>query len=162
MFGFDVYRFPLGGDTASAVNAPARTHVFSIEGEHDSHGMVARGTTFIWVMDRHANAAEVIAVESGTRVNTVQLSGPLSDDPAPDLVDIAPAGDRLFVALRGPTPLSGDPHIATGNTPGLGIIDLANGGRTGVLKAIVRVTNVDDTGVERADAHTVRVRRINR
>jgi hypothetical protein len=162
MFGFDVYRFPLGGYTSSAVNVPAPTRVFSIDGEHDSHGMVARGSSFIWVMDRHANAAEIISVESGARVNTVQLAGSLSDDPAPDLVDIAPSGNRLFVALRGPTPLSGDPHIATGKTPGLGIIELADGGRTGALTTIVRVTNVDDTGVERADAHAVRVRRVTR
>ncbi|MGQ0639865.1 MAG: hypothetical protein ACT4P6_03695 [Gemmatimonadaceae bacterium] len=161
LFGFDVYKFPLGGyATTNPVNTPAATRVFSIEGEHDSHGMVARGTTFIWVMDRHANAAEIISVASGTRVNTVRLTGALSDDPAPDLVDIAPSGNRLFVALRGPTPLSGDPHIATGKTPGLGIIDLTDGGRSGALKAIVRVTNVDSTGVERADAHAVRVRRI--
>ncbi len=161
MYGFDVYRFPLAGyATTNPINAPAPTRIFSVQGEADSHGMVARGSEFIWVMDRHANVAEIISVASGARVNTVSLKGPLSDDPAPDLVDIAPTGNRLFVALRGPTPLSGDPHIATGKTPGLGIIDLSDGGRTGVLKTIVRVTNVDDNGVERADAHAVRVRRI--
>jgi hypothetical protein len=163
LFGFDVYRFPIAGyASGNPINTPAPTRVFSNEGEHDSHGMVARGNDFIWVMDRHANVAEVISVASGTRVNTVNLAGPLSDDPAPDLVDIAPSGNRLFVAFRGPTPLSGDPHIATGKTPGLGIIDLAEGGRTGTLKAIVRITNVDDGGVERADTHAVRVRRIRR
>ncbi|MGQ0647835.1 MAG: hypothetical protein ACT4P7_09705 [Gemmatimonadaceae bacterium] len=163
LYGFDVYRFPIAGYVSTnAANAPAPTRVYSIEGEHDSHGMVARGTDFIWVMDRHANVAEVISVAAGTRVNTVSLSGSLSDDPAPDLVDIAPSSNRLFVALRGPTPLSGDPHIATGKTPGLGIIDLSDGGRAGELKAIVRVTNVDDSGVERADTHAVRVRRTSR
>jgi hypothetical protein len=51
-------------------------------------------------------------------VNTVNLAGEISNDPAPDLVDAAPNGNRLFVALRGPVPLSGDPHNAQGTTPG--------------------------------------------
>jgi hypothetical protein len=47
-------------------------------------------------------------------VNTVNLFGGLSADPAPDLVDRDPTGNRLFVSLGGPMPLSGDPHNATG------------------------------------------------
>ncbi|MGQ0766921.1 MAG: hypothetical protein ACT4OZ_14830 [Gemmatimonadota bacterium] len=159
LYGFDVYRFPLAGySSTNAANTPAPSRIFSIDGEHDSHGMVARGNDYIWVMDRHANMAEVLSVATGARVGSVPLSGSLSDDPAPDLVDISPSGNRLFVALRGPTPLSGDPHIATGKTPGLGIIRLTEGGRSGSLTSIIRVTNVDDAGVERADAHAVRVR----
>jgi hypothetical protein len=46
------------------------------------------------------------------------LAGEIRNDPAPDLVDAAPNGNRLFVALRGPVPLSGDPHNAQGTTPG--------------------------------------------
>jgi hypothetical protein len=64
-------------------------------------------------------------VASGDWVNTVDLTGRISDDPAPDLVDRSPTGNRLFVALRGPVPLSGDPHNAQGSTPGLGIIQVA-------------------------------------
>jgi hypothetical protein len=112
----------------------------------------------VWVMDRHANTAEVISTARLQRVNTVNLAGDLSGDPAPDLVDSSPFGDQLFVALRGPTPLSGDPHIATGSTPGLGIIEVDREGRGGRLAAILRITNVDAAGVERADAHAVRVR----
>jgi hypothetical protein len=54
--------------------------------------------------------------------------------------------------------LSGDPHIATGTTPGLGIIAVQRSGSSGELKAILRISNVDDQGVDRADAHAVRVR----
>lgn len=160
MFGFEVYRFPVSaiGQT-NQPNQPAPALVFSAAGEHDSHGMVAtRGERHIWVMDRHANVAEVISTAKNQRVNTVQLHGVLSSDPAPDLVDAAPGGSWLFVALRGPTPLSGDPHIATGSTPGLGIIQVDRNGESGRLAAVLRISNIDATGVERADAHAVRVR----
>jgi hypothetical protein len=64
----------------------------------------------------------------------------------------------MFVALRGPNPLSGDPHVSTGSTPGVGIIHLAQSGQRGNLKTIVRISNVDASGVERADPHGIAVR----
>ena len=160
MFGFDVYRFPVAGfNRGNPPNAPMPLRVFSAPGEHDSHGMAATiGGRHIWVMDRHANAAEIISTSTNERVNTVQLHGALSSDPAPDLVDASPNGDFLFVALRGSMPLSGDPHIATGSTPGLGIIAVDRNGESGQLAAILRISNIDASGVERADAHAVRVR----
>ena len=158
LFGFDVYRFAATGYLANAPTNPLPDLLFSSPGEHDSHGMAAVGNRHIWVMDRHANMAEIISVAANRRVNTVPLAGPLSADPAPDLVDASPNGDLLFVALRGPTPLSGDPHIATGSTPGMGIIAVDQQGDSGSLKAILRITNRDAGGVERADAHAVRVR----
>ena len=91
-------------------------------------------------------------------MNTVELAGAISDDPAPDLVDRAPAGDRLFVALRGSVPLSGDPHNATGTTPGLGIIELTQGGRSGRLAAVVPLTNPLQQPDQAPDAHGLRVR----
>ena len=160
MFGFDVYRLPVSGYAGgNAPNQPAPELVFSAAGEHDSHGMVAvSGDRHIWVMDRHANVAEIISTSTRRRVNTVQLHGALSSDPAPDLVDAAPGGNWLFVALRGSTPLSGDPHIATGSTPGLGIIEVGRRGETGSMVAVLRISNVDANGVDRADPHAVRVR----
>ena len=76
----------------------------------------------------------------------------------PDLSDLSPGGNRLFVAFRGPNPLSGDPHVSTGSTPGIGVYAVQEGGRRGTLKALVRVTNVDAGGVERADPHAIAVR----
>ena len=157
LYGFDVYRFPSNGYSGNRPTPPAEL-LFSSPGEHDSHGMTAAGSRYIWVMDRHANLAEILATSTGQRVNTVTLSGPLSSDPAPDLVDAAPSGDLLFVALRGAVPLSGDPHIATGNTPGLGVIAVDRSGDSGRLAAVIRISNRDDAGVDRADAHAVRVR----
>jgi hypothetical protein len=91
-------------------------------------------------------------------VNTIDLVGTASGDPAPDLADLAPSGTRVFVSLRGPNPLSGDPHVATGGTPGLGVIKVGPNGKSGELIAVVPIRNVDIGGVERADAHGIRVR----
>jgi hypothetical protein len=77
---------------------------------------------------------------------------------APDLVDRSPAGDRLFVALRGSVLLSGDPHNATGSTPGLGIIEVKREGRTGRLIAVVPLTNPLQQPGQVPDAHGLRVR----
>jgi hypothetical protein len=88
----------------------------------------------------------------------VHRAGRVSADPAPDLVDAAPTGDRLFVALRGPMPLSGDPHNATGSTPGLGIIEVTRSGRNGRLIAVVPMTNANQQPGQAPDAHGLRVR----
>jgi hypothetical protein len=145
-------------------NMPAPTVVFSADGQRDSHGMVVTGMgqeEYLWVMDRHADVAEVLRVSDGAHVRTIALNGAFSDNAAPDLADASPTGTLAFVALRGPTPLSGDPHNATGSTPGLGILQVTEGGRNGFLLRIVRLTNVGADGVERADPHGLRVRRTN-
>jgi hypothetical protein len=160
LYGFDVYRFPRTGYAASnPANSPAPEVLLSKSGNSDSHGMAA--TThdrYLWVMDRHADVAEIIDVRSGKWVNTVNLAGALSDSPAPDLADSAPSGTRLFVALRGPVPLSGDPHNATGSTPGFGVIQVTHGGRSGQLIAVVPLTNAAQQPGQAPDAHALRVR----
>jgi hypothetical protein len=162
LYGFDVYRFALDGfaaHRAAAPNSPLPQVVYTADGEHDSHGMVALADgAHIWVADRHANAIEVIRTADGAHLNTITLAGTLSADPAPDLIDVSPARTRVFVALRGPTPLSGDPHTATGSTPGLGVLEVRNGGRDGRLLAVIAISNPGPDGIERADAHAVRVR----
>ena len=151
---------PVGGYAASnQPNMPAPTRVFSKTGAADSHGLAAvAGGRYLWVMDRHGDVAEVVEVASGQRVNTVTLNGPLTENAAPDLVDVDPSGTRLFVALRGSVPLSGDPHNATGTTPGLGIIEVSGDGRSGSLAAIVRIANPNQQEKQQPDPHGVRVR----
>jgi hypothetical protein len=109
-------------------------------------------------MDRHNDVAEILDLGSGRHVNTVHLNGRLTDNAAPDLIVAAPSGNRLFVALRGPTPLSGDPHNAVGSTPGLGVIHVTTGGRSGELKAIVPLRNPTQQPGQNPDPHAVRVR----
>ena len=102
----------------------------------------------------------VVVIETATDqvVNEFSLVGSLSDDPSPDLLALSPEGTHVFSALRGLLPLSGDPHASTGSTPGLGVIKVTQGGRSGELRAIARISNVDAGGIERADPHAVRVR----
>ena len=156
VYGFDLRRF----GAANPPNTPAPTLIYSDDqGHRDAHGMaLTGGGRYLWVADRAANLAEVFDTRTGRRLEPVGLAGPLSDDPTPDLLDVSPDGGLLFVTLRGPTPLSGDPHVSTGSTPGLGVVRLAAGGRRGVMTRIERITNVDASGVERADPHGIRVR----
>ena len=49
---------------------------------------------------------------------------------APDLMDVSPDGGRVFMSLRGPNNLTGGPP-AKGETPGLAVLDVRDGGRTG-------------------------------
>jgi hypothetical protein len=159
---FDVYRFPLTGYAASnAVNAPAPSVLFSDDArDRDSHGLTATiDGRYLWVVDRVGNMIEIFDIASNAHIGTLNLAGPMSTDAAPDLIDISPTGDVMYTSLRGPTPLSGDPHSSTGATPGLGVINLSQGGRTGTFSRIVRITNRDAVGVEKADPHGIRVRR---
>jgi hypothetical protein len=55
-------------------------------------------------------------------------------------------------------PLSGDPHNATGSTPGLGIIQVPRGGGDGKLFAAVPLTNPLQQPGQQPDAHGLRVR----
>jgi hypothetical protein len=162
---FAVYRFPLSGYAASNLpNTPAPVEVFfddTVSPDHarDAHGLVAtKHNRYIWVLDRALRVVEVFDTSSDAHVNTVALAHPLSDHPTSDLADISPAGHRIFVSLRGPNPLTGSPHAATGSTPGLGVIQVTQGGKGGVLKSVVEISNIDTAGVERADAHGIRVR----
>ena len=166
VYGFDVYRFTLddfrvGGQPAP--NTPAATTVYQVDGHHDSHGMVLTGSAgkYLWAFDRHADTVEVLSTADDSHVGTIPLNGSLTDNAAPDLADSAPQSDLVFVALRGPTPLSGDPHNARGSTPGLGIMQVADHGRDGRLVGIVRLSNIGPDGVERADPHGLRVRRLD-
>jgi hypothetical protein len=63
------------------------------------------------------------------------------------------------MSLRGPNPLTADPHVSTGSTPGVGVIKVTEGGRNGRFEAVAPVTNLDTIGIERADVHALAVRR---
>ena len=162
----DLYAFALSGFSATPnlPNTPAPAVVFS----HDDRGFVdSHGTTltkhsrYLWVADRAANRIVVVDTTSDAVVNEIALAGTLSADPAPDLMGISPSGNRVFLALRGPTPLTGNaPGVnnAVGSTPGLGIMRVQQNGQHGVLQAIAPITHLVG-GAEIADPHSVAVRR---
>ena len=158
---FTVYRLPMTGYAASnPPNTPAPEVLLrDLHPNRDAHGPVAtKGERYVWMLDRAGNVAEVFDGSSGVHVNTVDLVSRDSADPTPDLAVIAPSGNRIFVSLRGPSPLSGDPHVATGTTPGLAVVAVTVGGLNGFVKAIAPISNVDAGGVERADAHGIALR----
>lgn len=153
---FDVYQFPLSGYSPSNLpNQPGITTIFSDDTTpmRDSHGMIAVGE-YLWVADRGLNLIEVFDITSNNRVNTIDLIGE-----TPDLIDISPDGNQVYISLRGPNPLSGSAHVAAGTTPGLMVIDVLQGGKTGQIKGVIPISNID-RGIERADGHGIRVRQI--
>jgi hypothetical protein len=158
----------------------------------DAHGVVATvDERYVHTGDRIQNKVEV--VKTGGRSKPVAIYDLTSDngegrgigpclaasvtddpamplnDPAPDLISRSPNGDYLFVALRGPAPVTAN-HAAQGSCPGLGVIKLEQGGKSGRLHAVIRTTNTVDTapsappgghayiGSERSDVHFVDIR----
>jgi DNA-binding beta-propeller fold protein YncE len=165
---FDVYAFPLSKfyklrDPAPP-NTPAAKLVLSLdEHEHtDSHGAtLTRFGRYLWVADRMGNRMIVIDTWTDELVNEIPLVGPLSADPAPDLMDASPRGDKVYVSFRGAIPLSGDPHASTGDSPGLCVIKVSKSGRSGRIESITRISNIGADGIERADPHALRVRELS-
>jgi DNA-binding beta-propeller fold protein YncE len=166
---FDVYAFTLADFrlpaeavcTFAQPNTPAAKLVVSQDDrEHtDAHGVtLTKHGRYLWVADRAGNRIVVIETKTDQVVDEISLAGTISSDPSPDLLALAPAGNRMFATLRGSLPLSGDPHASTGSTPGLGVIRVQQGGRSGELLAIARISNVDAGGIDRADPHGLRIR----
>jgi hypothetical protein len=126
----------------------------------DSHGMAAVGR-YLWSADRAGNNIEVIDTGTNLSVGTINLVGAVSDDPAPDLMDVSPDGAYVFFGLRGPTPLTGNDKTvnnAKGSTPGVGVIKVKEDGKNGDFVGVARATNMKE-GKETADVHGTAVRK---
>jgi DNA-binding beta-propeller fold protein YncE len=189
LYEADLYAFPLGPGLYSAsngVNTPFPKVVFSedVEGA-DSHGAaLTKQDKYLWVADRGRNQIWVVDTATDLVVNTIDLApwlslsgkppvvptaemlekaghcGHFSPDPTPDLMVLSPEGTHMFLSFRGPSPLSGDPHVSTGATPGVGVLKITEGGRNGVFEAIAPMSNEDAGGVERADGHAIWMRNV--
>jgi hypothetical protein len=160
---FSVFRLPMSGYSASnPPNTPRAQRLFDDDSpDRDAHGSEATSRQrYVWVADRAANVAEVFDGGTGVRLGTVDLTSTFSADPTPDLFGVSPDRGWFFLSTRGPNPLSGDPHSSHGTDPGMLVIRLTHDGRSGQVRGLVRITNVDAGGVQRADAHGIRVRRL--
>jgi hypothetical protein len=190
LYEADLYAFPLGPGLYSqlnAVNTPFPKVVFSedVDGA-DSHGAaLTKHGTYLWVADRGRNFIWVVDTATDVVVNRIDLApwlnlsggtrvvptaemlqkaghcGHFSSDPTPDLLFLSPQGTHMFMSFRGPNPLSGDPHVSTGATPGVGVLKITEGGRNGIFEAIAPMSNKDSGGIERADCHALWVRNGN-
>jgi hypothetical protein len=173
-----LYAFPLRAydhNAGHAPNTPRPATIFAKDGAHDGHGAVlttARDGRYLWVVDRFANAIEVVDMTTNTLVNTFSLIGRRSADPAPDLLALAPSGKYAFATLRGPCPLTANaPAVdnAVGATPGVGVIAVKRGGLAGELIAVAPIRNPSPAFAcasvggspmltERADPHGIAIR----
>ena len=161
LFGADLYAFPVDGYAPSnPPNTPAPKVVLSDPSEGaDAHGAtLTKHQRYLWVADRGRNFIWVIETQTDELVNKIPLAGGVSGDPTPDLLATSPNGSHVFMSLRGPSPLTADPHVSTGSTPGVGVIKVRGGGRDGTFEALAPVSNVDGGGVERADVHALTIR----
>ena len=157
VYAFDLSQFSLAG---TPPNTPAPTLVYSRPSTQpldlDSHGVaLTKHKRYLWVNDRIQNDVTVVDTATDTVAGRFSLVGDVSADPAPDIFDLSPSGTEMFVTLRGPTPQSGG-HAAFGSTPGIGVIHVLGGGRTGELRDAVRLPD-PRPGVA-ADPHGIRVR----
>ena len=154
---YDVYALDISGLPAkvSAKLVSQRDDKFA-----DSHGMIGVGR-YVWSADRAGNNVEIIDTLSNFSVGSIDLVSDANQDPAPDLMDVAPDGQYVFVGLRGPNPLTGNDkvaHNAKGTVPGVGVIHVDAGGKVGHYKGQAVITNKKDDK-ETADTHGVAVRK---
>jgi hypothetical protein len=148
----------------------------------DAHGLVlvtnviSGAPRYLHQMDRVRNNVEVFKVappwdvfrhEGTYDLTTTGACGTTdgamgSNDPTPDLGDLSvggvPDGGRIYVALRGPFPLT-IAHAAEGSCPGLGIITLSPNRKSGQLTHVLPTTvwNFDRTK-NLSDPHAAIVR----
>ena len=157
----DLYAFPVDGYSAdNPPNVPAPRLVFSDAAEGaDAHGaaLTSRGR-YLWIADRGRNFLWVVDTNTDQIVNVIPLVSDVSADPTPDLLAVSPNGSHAFMSLRGPNPLTADPHVSTGSTPGVGVLKITESGRSAIFEKVAPVSNVDATGVERADVHAMTLR----
>ena len=161
----DLYAFPTDGYSGTnPPNTPAPQLVFSDPSEGaDAHGAaLTKHGKYLWIADRGRNFIWAVDTTLDQIVNVIPLEGTASEDPTPDLLAVSPNGSHAFLSLRGPVPLTADPHVSTGSTPGVGIVKILQGGADGVFEAVAPVSNIDAAGVERADVHAMTLRLLDR
>jgi DNA-binding beta-propeller fold protein YncE len=164
--GWFIYRLPEGGpdvyNTSSPeLNFPLVDEVAHDEnGPRDAHGVAkSKDEKFVYFFDRAANVVEIYNAATGNYLTTQSLVSPFSADPTVDLAGEAPDGKYFYLSMRGPLPLSGDPHASTGSTPGLMVVEVLPN-RHLAVRGAAYIENIGADGVQRADGHGIRVRRL--
>ncbi|KAB7745676.1 hypothetical protein GA707_07175 [Nostocoides sp. F2B08] len=156
--GWFIYRVPVGGPELWNPNDQPAVELVQQDtrGPRDAHGMVTVRDRHVWAFDRSAHVLQVFEARSGGAGQTLNLRSPASQSPAPDIAAQSPDGRAVYAATRGPNPLSGA-HAASGDAPGLLVLEVRKDGREGVVRGHAAVTNIVG-GVELADPHGLAVR----
>jgi DNA-binding beta-propeller fold protein YncE len=119
LYGADIYAFPVSGFApTNPPNIPLpRVFLSDTSEEADAHGATPTNhRKYLWVADRGRNFIWVIDTTTDQMVNMIPLAGAVSADPTPDLLATSPNGSHVYMSLRGPNPLTADPHVSTGST----------------------------------------------
>jgi DNA-binding beta-propeller fold protein YncE len=116
----------------------------------DAHGVriTPDGETF-WQVNRGSDDGQIIDAD------TFEVVGAIDAGDAPDILDFSPDGSLAYITQRGPTPLSGDPHVAVGTQPGLLVVDTETGEH---VQRLNPAQTTDDDGTVLNDVHGVGVR----
>jgi len=114
---------------------------------YDTHGfwfVENDGEEELWLLNRETDDGVVIDPETDEVIDDIDDYGP-----APDIMWSSPDDEYMFVTLRGPEPVSGDPHAAEGETPGISVLSVES-------RDIVTTLEPDE-GNEDSDFHGIGV-----
>ncbi len=115
---------------------------------YDAHGFwFTEGGEELWVLNRETDDGLVIDPDTHEVIDEIDDYGP-----SPDIMWGSPDDEYMFVTLRGPEPLSGDAHAATGETPGFSVMSVED-------REIVHVIEPDE-GNDDSDFHGIGVREL--
>jgi DNA-binding beta-propeller fold protein YncE len=116
----------------------------------DAHGArAALQGPWLWQVNRGSDNGIVINTRTDNIVHDLDFVGS-----SPDILDFSPDGKYAFVSLRGPNPLTGAAHVATGETPGFSVIKTANRQKIALIQPAAPEER------ERSDFHGIAVRSI--
>jgi DNA-binding beta-propeller fold protein YncE len=118
----------------------------------DAHGVALAGK-YVWVANRKDDTLAVLTPD-GKVVGKIDGVGD-----APDLLDVAPGGHRVFGTLRGPKPATGTHDIA-GTTPGVVVLKVEDGGKTAKREFVIPIG--DQSPESSSDPHGIAVRKTGR
>ena len=99
----------------------------------DTHGGVTctdqNGNLFAVTGMRVSNHVNFIDLQANKVVTTQSMAEPFSPDPKPDVADIV--GNKMFIALRGPKPVSAIGSLEdAGRTPGVAVLTISDNCKT--------------------------------
>ena len=124
---------------------------------HDAHGIrLSPDGSVYWMVNRASDNALVVDAET---LEVLEEYEDISD--TPDILDFNADGSLVYISQRGPTPISGAPHAASGDAPGVLIVN-AQTGETVDLLAPPEATNDDDEVVNDIHGVAFRIRGLGR